>query len=107
MTNETKGYLARFAFMLAIFIAGICSGYFYQSGRLDKLQTRLELAEEQQRETASNIKQAEAGVNDAQETTGRIEDSIDESRRVEQSTTEILDRIQKRIEKADAENSRR
>lgn len=104
MTNEIKKYLAMFALIVAIFIGGFCSGYYYQSGRLDRLQERLDIIAEQQQETVRNIGQAETGIDTAKDTTGRIEDSVDESRRVEQSTTEILERIQKRIEKVEAEN---
>ena len=86
---------------------GFCCGYYYQSERLDRLQTRLDAAEEQQQETAGNIGKAEAGVDNAKETTGRIESGVDESRRIEQSTSEILDRIEERIEKVEAENSKR
>lgn len=107
MTNEIKKYVVVFALSFACFLGGFCSGYYYQSGRLASLQTRLEAAEEQQRETARNIEQAETGIDNAKETTGRIEDGVDESRRIEQSTTEILDRIQERIEKVEAENSKR
>ena len=103
MTNEIKKYLAMFALIVAIFIGGFCSGYYYQSGRLDRLQERLDIIAEQQQETARKIGQAETGIDTAKET-GRIEDSVDESRRVEQSTTEILERIQERIEKVEAEN---
>jgi multidrug resistance efflux pump len=88
-------------------VCGFCCGYYYQPARLDRLQTRLDAAEEQQRETAGNIREAEAGVDDAKETAGRIEDSVDESRRVEQSTSEILDRIEERVEKVEAENGQR
>ena len=88
-------------------VCGFCCGYYYQPARLDRLQTRLDAAEEQQRETAGNIREAETGVDNAKETAGRIEDSVDESRRVEQSTSEILDRIEERIEKVEAENGQR
>lgn len=88
-------------------VCGFCCGYYYQPARLDRIQTRLDAAEEQQRETAGNIREAETGVDDAKETAGRIEDSVDESRRVEQSTSEILDRIEERIEKVEAENGQR
>lgn len=107
MTNEIKRAIVIFVFALVCFIGGFCCGYHYQSGRLDRLQTRLDAAEEQQRETAGNIGKAEAGVDNAKETTGRIESSVDESRRIEQSTSEILDRIEERIEKVEAENSKR
>lgn len=95
--------------LLAIvcFVCGFSCGYDYQSKRLDRLQTRLDAAEEQQRETAGNIGKAETGVDNAKETTGRIESGVDESRRIEQSTSEILDRIEERIEKVEAENSKR
>ena len=88
-------------------VCGFCCGYYYQPERLDGLQTRLDAAEEQQQETVGNIGKAEAGVDNAKETTGRIEDSVDESRRIEQSTSEILDRIEERIEKVEAENGQR
>lgn len=88
-------------------VCGFCCGYYYQPARLDRLQTRLDAAEEQQRETAGNIREAETGVDNTQETAGRIEDSVDESRRVEQSTSEIIDRIEERIEKVEAENGQR
>ena len=88
-------------------VCGFCFGYYYQPARLDRIQTRLDAAEEQQRETAGNIREAETGVDNAQETAGRIEDSVDENRRVEQSTSEILDRIEERIEKVEAENGQR
>ena len=107
MTNEIKRAIVIFVLALVCFIGGFCCGYDYQSERLDRLQTRLDAAEEQQRETAGNIGKAEAGVDNAKETTGRIEDSVDESRRIEQSTSEILDRIEERIEKVEAENSKR
>lgn len=107
MTNEIKRAIVIFVFALVCFIGGFGFGYNYQSERLDRLQTRLDAAEEQQRETASNIGKAEAGVDNAKETTGRIESSVDESRRIEQSTSEILDRIEERIEKVEAENSKR
>lgn len=107
MTNEIKRAIVIFVFALVCFIGGFGFGYNYQSERLDRLQTRLDAAEEQQQETASNIGKAEAGVDNAKETTGRIESSVDESRRVEQSTSEILDRIEKRIEKVEAENGKR
>lgn len=107
MTNEIKRAIVIFVFALVCFIGGFGFGYNYQSERLDRLQTRLDAAEEQQQETASNIGKAEAGVDNAKETTGRIESSVDESRRVEQSTSEILDRIEERIEKVEAENSKR
>ena len=93
-----------FALIVTIFIGGFCSGYYYQSERLDRLQERLDIATEQQQETARNIGQAKEGVDDAQDTTDKISDSVDESRRVEQSTTEILNRIQERIEKVETEN---
>ena len=107
MTNEIKSAIVIFVLALVCFISGFCFGYDYQSERLDRLQTRLDAAEEQQRETAGNIGKAEAGVDNAKETTGRIEDSVDESRRIEQSTSEILDRIEERIEKVEAENGQR
>lgn len=107
MTNEIKRAIVIFVFALVCFIGGFGFGYNYQSERLDRLQTRLDAAEEQQRETASNIGKAEAGVDNAKETTGRIESSVDESRRIEQSTSEILDRIEERIEKVEAENGKR
>lgn len=107
MTNEIKRAIVIFVLALVCFISGFCCGYDYQSGRLDRLQTRLYAAEEQQRETAGNIGKAEAGVDDAKETTGRIESGVDESRRIEQSTSEILDRIEERIEKVEAENGKR
>lgn len=106
MTNEIKRAIVIFVFALVCFIGGFGFGYNYQSERLDRLQTRLDAAEEQQQETASNIGKAEAGVDNAKETTGRIESSVDESRRIEQSTSEILDRIEERIEKVEAENSK-
>ena len=107
MTNEIKRAIVIFVFALVCFIGGFGFGYNYQSERLDRLQTRLDAAEEQQQETASNIGKAEAGVDNAKETTGRIESSVDKSRRIEQSTSEILDRIEERIEKVEAENSKR
>ena len=107
MTNEIKRAIVVFVFALVCFIGGFGFGYNYQSERLDRLQTRLDAAEEQQQETASNIGKAEAGVDNAKETTGRIESGVDESRRIEQSTSEILDRIEERIEKVEAENSKR
>lgn len=107
MTNEIKRAIVIFVFALVCFIGGFGFGYNYQSERLDGLQTRLDAAEEQQQETASNIGKAEAGVDNAKETTGRVESSVDESRRIEQSTSEILDRIEERIEKVEAENSKR
>ena len=107
MTNEIKRAIVIFVLALVCFIGGFGFGYNYQSERLDRLQTRLDAAEEQQQETASNIGKAEAGVDNAKETTGRIESSVDESRRIEQSTSEILDRIEERIEKVEAENSKR
>lgn len=107
MTNEIKRAIVIFVFALVCFIGGFGFGYNYQSERLDRLQTRLDAAEEQQRETAGNIGKAEAGVDNAKETTGRIESSVDESRRIEQSTSEILDRVEERIEKVEAENGKR
>lgn len=107
MTNEIKRAIVIFVFALVCFIGGFGFGYNYQSERLDRLQTRLDAAEAQQQETASNIGKAEAGVDNAKETTGRIESSVDESRRIEQSTSKILDRIEERIEKVEAENSKR
>lgn len=107
MTNEIKRAIVIFVFALVCFIGGFGFGYNYQSERLDRLQTRLDAAEEQQQETASNIGKAEAGVDNAKEATGRIESSVDESRRIEQSTSEILDRIEERIEKVEAENGKR
>lgn len=107
MTNEIKRAIVIFVFALVCFIGGFGFGYNYQSERLDRLQTRLDAAEEQQQETASNIGKAEAGVDNAKETTGRIESSVDESKRIEQSTSEILDRIEERIEKVEAENGKR
>lgn len=107
MTNEIKRAIVIFVFALVCFIGGFGFGYNYQSERLDRLQTRLDAAEEQQQETASNIGKAEAGVDNAKETTGRIESSVDESRRIEQSTSEILDRVEERIEKVEAENGKR
>lgn len=107
MTNEIKRAIVIFVLALVCFISGFSCGYDYQSERLDRLQTRLDAAEEQQRETAGNIGKAETGVDNAKETTGRIESSVDESRRIEQSTSEILDRIEERIEKVEAENGKR
>ena len=107
MTNEIKRAIVVFVFALVCFIGGFGFGYNYQSERLDRLQTRLDAAEEQQQETAGNIGKAEAGVDNAKETTGRIESGVDESRRIEQSTSEILDRIEERIKKVEAENSNR
>lgn len=107
MTNEIKRAITIFVLAAVCLVCGFCCGYYYQPARLDRIQTRLDAAEEQQRETASNIGQAEAGVDNAKETAGRIEDSVDESRRVEQSTSEILDRIEERIEKVEAENGQR
>lgn len=107
MTNEIKRAIVIFVFALVCFIGGFGFGYNYQSERLDRLQTRLDATEEQQQETASNIGKAEAGVDNAKETTGRIESGVDESRRIEQSTSEILDRIEERIEKVEAENGKR
>ena len=80
MTNEIKRAIVIFVFALVCFIGGFGFGYNYQSERLDRLQTRLDAAEEQQQETASNIGKAEAGVDNAKETTGRIESTVDESR---------------------------
>lgn len=105
MTNEIKRIITVILFAAICFLSGFCCGYYYQSGRLDRLQARLDAAEEQQQETAGNIRKAEAGVDNAKETTGRIEDGVDESRRIEQSTSEILDRIEERIKKVEAENS--
>lgn len=107
MTNEIKRTIVIFVLALVCFISGFSCGYDYQSERLDKLQTRLDTAEEQQRETAGNIGKAETGADNAKETAGRVESGVDESRRVEQSTSEILDRIEERIEKIEAENSKR
>ena len=107
MTNEIKRIITVILFAAICFLSGFCCGYYYQSGRLDRLQARLDTAEEQQQETASNIGKAEAGVDNAKETTGRIESSVDESRRIEQSTSEILDRIEERIKKIEAENGKR
>lgn len=107
MTNEIKRAIVIFMFALVCFIGGFGFGYNYQSERLDRLQTRLDATEEQQQETASNIGKAETGVDNAKETTGRIESGVDESRRIEQSTSEILDRIEERIEKVEAENGKR
>lgn len=107
MTNEIKRTIVIFVLALVCFISGFSCGYDYQSERLDKLQTRLDTAEEQQQETAGNIGKAEAGADNAKETAGRIENSVDESRGIEQSTSEILDRIEERIEKIEAENSKR
>ena len=108
MTNdEIAQGIAVCLLAIVCLVCGFSCGYDYQSERLDRLQTRLDAAEEQQRETAGNIGKAEAGVDNAKETTGRIEDSVDESRRIEQSTSEILDRIEERIEKVEAENSKR
>lgn len=107
MTNEIKRAIVIFVFALVCFIGGFGFGYNYQSERLDRLQARLDAAEEQQQETASNIGKAEAGVDNAKETTGRIESNVDESRRIEQSTSKILDRIEERIEKVEAENGKR
>lgn len=108
MTNEkiTQG-IAVCLLALVCLVCGFCFGYYYQPARLDRVQARLDTAEEQQRETAGNIREAETGVDNAKETAGRIEDSVDESRRVEQSTSEILDRIEERIEKVEAENGQR
>ena len=107
MTNEIKRTIVIFVLALVCFISGFSCGYNYQSERLDKLQTRLDTTEEQQQETAGNIGKAEAGADNAKETAGRIESGVDESRRVEQSTSEILDRIEERIEEIEAENSKR
>ena len=107
MTNEIKRTIVIFVLALVCFISGFSCGYDYQSERLDKLQTRLDTTEEQQQETAGNIGKAEAGTDNAKETTGRIESGVDESRRIEQSTSEILDRIEERIEKIEDENSKR
>ena len=107
MTDEIKRAITIFLLVIVCLVCGFCCGYYYQSARLDRLQTRLDAAEEQQRETAGNIREAETGVDNAKETAGRIEDSVDESRRVEQSTSEILDRIEERIEKVEAENGQR
>ena len=108
MTNDKIAHgIAVCVLALVCILSGFCIGYHYQSGRLDRLQTRLDAAEEQQQETASNIGKAEAGVDNAKETTGRIESSVDESRRIEQSTSKILDRIEERIEKVEAENGKR
>ena len=108
MTNdEIAQGIAVCLLAIVCFICGFSCGYDYQSERLDRLQTRLDTAEEQQQETAGNIGKAEAGVDNAKETAGRIESGVDESRRIEQSTSEILDRIEERIEKVEAENSKR
>lgn len=107
MTNEIKRTIVIFVLVLVCFISGFSCGYDYQSERLDRLQERLDTAEEQQQETAGNIGKAETGVDNAKETAGRVESGVDESRRVEQSTSEILDRIEERIEKIEAENSKR
>lgn len=107
MTNEIKRAIVIFVLALVCFISGFSCGYDYQSERLDRLQARLDTAEEQQQETAGNIGKAEAGVENAKETTGRIKSGVDESRRIEQSTSEILDRIEERIEKVEAENDKR
>ena len=108
MTNDEIAHgIAVCLLAIVCLVCGFCCGYDYQSERLDGLQTRLDAAEEQQQETVGNIGKAEAGVDNAKETTGRIEDSVDESRRIEQSTSEILDRIEERIEKVEAENSQR
>ena len=107
MTNEIKRAITIFVLAIVCLVCGFCCGYYYQSARLDRPQTRLDAAEEQQRETAGNIREAETGVDNAKETAGRIEDSVDESRGVEQSTSEILDRIGERIEKVEAENGQR
>ena len=107
MTNEIKRAIVIFVLASVCFICGFCCGYDYQSERLEGLQTRLDAAEEQQQETVGNIGKAEAGADNAKETTGRIENSVDESRRIEQSTSEILDRIEERIEKVEAENGQR
>lgn len=107
MTNEIKRTIVIFVLALVCFISGFSCGYNYQSERLDRLQTRLDAAKEQQQETAGNIGKAEAGADNAKETAERIESSVDESRGIEQSTSEILDRIEERIEKIEAENSKR
>lgn len=108
MTNDKIAHgIAVCLFAIVCLICGFCCGYNYQSERLDKLQTRLDTAEEQQQETARNIGKAEAGADNAKETAGRIESGVDESRGIEQSTSEILDRIEERIEKVEAENSKR
>ena len=108
MTNdEIAQGIAVCLLAIVCFTCGFSCGYDYQSERLDRLQTRLDAAEEQQQETDGNIGKAEAGVDNAQETTGRIESGVDESRRIEQSTSEILDRIEERIEKVEAENGKR
>ena len=107
MTNEIKRAIVIFVLAIVCLVCGFCCGYDYKSERLERLQTRLDAAEEQQRETADNIREAETGVDNAKETTGRIESGVDESRRIEQSTSEILDRIEERIEKVEAENSKR
>ena len=108
MTNdEIAQGIAVCLLAIVCFICGFSCGYDYQSERLDRLQTRLDTAEEQQQETSGNIGKAEAGVDNAKETTGRIESGVDESRRIEQSTSEILDRIEERIEKVEAENGKR
>ena len=107
MTNEIKRTIVIFVLALVCFISGFSCGYDYQSERLDRLQTRLDTAEEQQQETAGNIGKAEAGADNAKETAGRIESGVDEGRGIEQSTSEILDRIEERIEKIEAENSKR
>ena len=108
MTNDEIAHGTSVCLLAIIcLVCGFCCGYYYQPARLDGLQTRLDAAEEQQQETVGNIGKAEAGVDNAKETTGRIEDSVDESRRIEQSTSEILDRIEERIEKVEAENGQR
>ena len=55
MTNEIKLAIVIFVLALVCFISGFCCGYYYQPERLDRLQTRLDAAEEQQQETAANI----------------------------------------------------
>ncbi len=107
MTNEIKRAIAIFLLVIVCLVCGFCCGYYYKPARLDGIQTRLDTAGEQQQETAGNIGKAESGVDDAKETTERIEDSVDESRGVEQSTSEILDRIEERIGKVEAENGQR
>lgn len=102
---DKKTQCVRIALLAFMWLLGFCTGYFHQQSRLEQLEERLAVASEQQQETARNIGEAERGVTDAQETTGRIEDSVDESRRIEQSSETILGRIQSLIEKVEAENS--
>lgn len=102
---ETKIKLIRASLLVVMWALGFCTGYFHQQGRLEQLEERLAVAEEQQQEAARNIGEAKGRVTDAQETTGRLEDGVNESRRIEQSSETILNRIQTLINKVEAENA--